>query len=38
VARHLSGGVARIKCTVVSGFLHCGRFYTRAEAAAALTC
>jgi hypothetical protein len=38
VARHLSGGVARIKCTVVSGFLHCGRFYTRAEAAAALRC
>ena len=36
VARHLSGRVAGIKRSVVSGFLLRGRFYTREEAAAAL--
>jgi hypothetical protein len=36
VARHLSGRVAGIKRSVVSGFLLQGRFYTREEAAAAL--
>jgi hypothetical protein len=36
VARHLSGRVAAIKRSVVSGFLLGGRFYTREEAAAAL--
>ena len=33
-ARNAAGRVARIKCSLVSGFLSAGRFYTRAEAAA----
>lgn len=36
VARNACGRVAQIKCSVVSGFLRGGRFYTRDEAAAAL--
>ena len=33
-ARNASGRVIRIKCSIVSGFLFAGCFYTRAEAAA----
>ena len=33
-ARNACGRVVRIKCSIVSGFLFGGRFYTRAEAAA----
>jgi hypothetical protein len=33
-ARSTGGRVLRIKCSIVSGFLCAGRFYTRAEAAA----
>ena len=34
--RNVRGGVARVKPSVVSGFVRDGRFYTRAEAAARL--
>lgn len=33
VARHMSGRVASVKASVVSGFLCDGRFFTREEAA-----
>lgn len=35
VARNPSGRVTAIKASVVAGFLHQGRFYTRAQAAQA---
>lgn len=36
MARDVSGRVAAIKSSVVSGFLRMGRFFTREEAAAAV--
>lgn len=36
VARDRSGKVAAVRSTVIAGFLHQGRFYTRAQAARAL--
>ncbi|MFN3986124.1 MAG: hypothetical protein ACK4KV_11565 [Rhodocyclaceae bacterium] len=36
VLRHANGAVARIKASVVSGFVRAGRFFTRDEAAAAV--
>ncbi len=37
LARHACGRVAKVRASVVSGFVRDGRFFTREEAAAALS-